>query len=292
MRLIPITLVCVLVAFPVGSLSLEREAFAEDETASPVAAPHTDTQLEEAEVFDRLKAGLDSDDIDDQLRILKWFGQWRHKKVLRELKKMLRRERDLERMAAIVEGLGNQAPWSKDAGRAVLWMLDKNDGFATGEEPFEDEDEKLQQALEAKVLIQGIRAIGKLQYKDAFDDIVGFIDHHHDFVAGETMLAFGRMKEYRALPVLQDWFNFYPDGQTFGGGSVTVDTGAPGGEDARAARSKWMRKYGGRRRQARPNAHEMLVDSLEMITGVRFEKPAELKQWMEDNEDLLKRHGV
>ena len=106
------------------------------------------------------------------------------------------------------------------------------------------------------------------------------------------MLTWGKLKEYRALDLLLEWFHFYPDGTSWGGGSVSVDTGAAGNEDSVAAKAKWRAKYGGRARKARPNAFEKLVQSLEMITGTKFGKPDELKQWMEDNKLLLRRNGA
>ena len=73
---------------------------------------------------------------------------------------------------------------------------------------------------------------------------------------------------------------------------MTVDTGAAGNTDAKAAKAKWKAKYGGRTKKARPVAWEALIQSLEMITGEKFEKPDELKEWMKENKVLLRKHGV
>ena len=56
----------------------------------------------------------------------------------------------------------------------------------------------------------------------------------------------------------------------------------------------WIRwiLHSGRAKKARPNAWEMLVQSLEMITGQKFETPDQLKAWMEENEAELKRRGL
>ena len=106
------------------------------------------------------------------------------------------------------------------------------------------------------------------------------------------MLTCGQLKEYRALKILLEWFNYYPDGYSWSGGSVRVDTGAAGNKDAKAAKAKWKAKYGGRKKKARPGAWEKLIQSLEMITGEKFEKPEELKQWMKDNKALMRKHGA
>ncbi|MHC5011866.1 MAG: hypothetical protein ACYTG6_13130 [Planctomycetota bacterium] len=261
---------------------------AEEEAEEP--QPHTDEQLEEHQVLETFEEEYGSDDMDERLRALRRLGQWRHKKVLKQLKRIWEREDDLELLAAAAEGLGNQTPFAREAGRSLVKYLEKREEWASIEDPTEEEE--LDQRLEAKVLIAGIRAVGDLGYKDGWKQMKVFIEHHHDFVAGEMMITCGKLKEYRALKVLLEWFNFYPDGYSWAGGSVRVDTGAAGNADANAARAKWKARYGGRARKARPNAWEMLIQSLEMITGVKFEKPEELEAWMEENKALLRRHGA
>jgi hypothetical protein len=228
--------------------------------------------------------------MDVRIRAVRTFGRWRHKKVMKELKRIFEREENLELKAAAAEGLGQQTPFAKAAGEILVRGLEKMEGFASRQDP--EGDDLLLQTLESRVLVAAIRAVGDLGHKAGFDDMKGFLEHHDDDVAGELMLTWGKLKEYRALELLLEWFNFYPDGHSWGGGSVTVDTGAAGNEDAVAAKAKWRARYGGRARKARPNAFEKLVQSLEMITGVKFEKPAELEQWMEDNEQLMRRHGA
>ena len=89
-----------------------------------------------------------------------------------------------------------------------------------------------------------------------------------------------------------EWFHHYPDGVSWSGGSVRVDTGAAGNKDAKAAKAKWKAKYGARARKARPKAHEAMKKALKSITGEDFEKPKQLKQWMDENKVMLKKHGV
>lgn len=252
--------------------------------------PHTDQQLKEHEVFDRFEKDYESDDMDTRIRILRWFGMWRHKKVLRELKGIWLKEDDYELRAVAAEGLGRQTPFAKKAGKELVKGLEQMKKLASREDP--EGEELLAQTLEARALIAGIKAVGELGYKDGWDDLKIFIDHYDDGVAAEMMLTCGRLKEYRALPILLEWFNFYPDGYSWAGGSVTVDTGAAGNEDQKAAKAKWKAKYGSRKKKARPGAWDALIQSLEMITGVKFEKPEELKQWMDDNKLLLRKHGV
>ena len=254
------------------------------------AKPHTDQQLKEHEVFDRFEEKFKSDDVDDQIQILRWFGMWRHKKVLRELKKIWLKDKDYELRAVAAEGMGKQSPYAKKSGKYLIDGLDKMTRMASREDP--EGDELLEQTLESRAIVAGIKAVGALGYKDGWDTLKVYIDHYDDNVAIAMMLTCGRLKEYRALPILLEWFNFYPDGYSYAGGSVKVDTGAAGNADAKAAKAKWKAKYGGRKKKARPAAWEALIQSLEMITGEKFTKPAELKDWMNKNKLLLRKHGV
>ena len=254
------------------------------------AKPHTNQQIKEHEVFVKFEEKFKSDDVDDQIQILRWFGMWRHKKVLRELRKIWLKDKDYELRAVAAEGLGRQSPYAKKSGKYLIDGLGKMTRMASREDP--EGDELLEQTLEARAIVSGIKAVGALAYKDGWDTLKVYIDHYDDSVAIEMMLTCGRLKEYRALPILLEWFNFYPDGYSYAGGSVKVDTGAAGTADAKAAKAKWKAKYGGRKKKARPAAWEALIQSLEMITGEKFEKPVELKDWMKKNKVLLRKHGV
>ncbi len=252
--------------------------------------PHTDQQIKDHEVFERFDEKFASDDMDDRIRVLRWFGMWRHKKVLKQLKKIWLRDADYELRAVAAEGLGRQTPYAKKSGKYLIDGLGEMTKMASREDP--EGDEQLAQVLEARAIVAGIKAVGELGYKKGWDTLKVYIDHYDDGVAAEMMLTCGRLKEYRALPILLEWFNYYPDGYSWSGGSVKVDTGAAGNADAKAAKAKWKAKYGGRKKKARPAAWEALIQALEMITGVKFEKPDELKQWMKDNKRLMRKHGA
>ncbi len=261
-----------------------------DEKKDEEPKAHTDAQLKEYDVFDRFEQGYAEKDIDKRMQVLRWFGQWRHKKVLRELKKIWRKEKQLELLAVAAEGLGNQTPFAREAGKALVQGLEDRDDWASREDP--EGDEEIQQKLETRVLVQGLRAIGNLGYRDGWDDIKSFIDHDNDDVAAEMMLVCGRMKEYRALPMILEWFNYYPDGYSWSGGGVKVDTGASGNKDRTAAKAKWKAKYGRRKKKARPLVWDKMVEAVEMLTGEKMSKPDELKAWMDEHERFLKKHGV
>ncbi len=215
----------------------------------------------------------------------------RHKEVLKELKRVLVKEPDLELKAVAAEGLGQQLCFAAEAGRTLAGFLTANDAWARVPDPQSPEAQQ-RVAYEARVLVACWGSVGALGWKDAWKEWKGYIDHEHDDVASAAITAFGRLQEYRALPSLLEWFNIYPDGVTWEGGSVRVDTGAAGDKDEKAAQAAWKAKYGGRAKKARPAVVDALLRAVRDITGQEFTKPAQLKQWMDDNKVLLKKHGV
>jgi hypothetical protein len=280
----PTLLVALAAALALGAARAPAE-----EVAEPDRRPHTDEQHAAArERFDREYA---SADLGERIQALARYGKWRHKEVLKVLTRTFQREADLELKAAAAEGLGHQTPFARDAGRTLIQALDGWKSWASRDEPMKD-DERIRNEDEARVLTRAIESVGKLGYKDGWKTLKPYIDHPHDFVAGATMTACGRLKEYRALAPILEWFNFYPDGYSWAGGSVRVDTGAPGNVDANAARSLWRARYGNRAKKARPNTMETMIEALKMITGVEFEKPEQLRAWMDENKLFLKRHGA
>ena len=281
MRLLAFGLLLLITCAP----SLAEEAPAGD------PQPHDDAVVKEATA--RFELDYADDDMDKRLRILRWYGMHVHKTVLKTLKKIWLKEKDVELQTAAAEGLGNQAPFAREATAALMEGIEKYEDYATRDEP-EGDEERLQE-LEARALSAALVALGKLGQKPdkkGWKVIKDLIDHNHDLVAIAMLEWCGATKEWRALPVILEWFNFYPDGYSWSGGSVSVDTGAAGNKDANAAKAKWHAKYGGRARKARPKAHEAMRKALQAITGVEFEKPDELKEWMKENKLLLKKNGV
>lgn len=253
------------------------------------AEPHTDAQVGPALEAYRRDAG--GEDLEKRIRALRTLGRWRHKDVLKELKRVLGKEPDLELKAVAAEGLGHQLCFAAEAGRALADFLKAQEGWASQTDPQSPEAQQ-RTAYEARVLVACWGSVGALGWKDAWKEWKDYIDHEHDDVASAAITAFGRVKEYRALPSLLEWFNIYPDGVSWEGGSVRVDTGAAGDKDQKAAQAAWKAKYGGRAKKARPAVVDALLRAVREITGQEFTKPAQLKQWMDENKVLLKKHGV
>ncbi len=253
--------------------------------------PHADDVVDTA--TERFEKDYALDDMDKRLHILKWYGMHMHNDVLKKLSKIYLKEKNLELQARAAEGLGNQLHNPKKASGYLMQGLEKFKKYASREDPTEEEETP--QELEATVLATSFVSLAKLDVKPdkkGWKMIKKLIDHNHDEIAIAMLNWCGATKEWRSLPMILEWFNFYPDGYSWSGGSVKVDTGAAGNKDAKAAKAKFNAKYGGRAKKARPKAHAAMRKALKSITGLEFEKPEELKKWMKDNKVMLKRKGM
>ena len=253
--------------------------------------PHDDATVKKAQAS--FEERFADDDMGKRLRILEWYGMHRHKTVLKDLSKLYLKDKNVEIQAVAAKGLGNQLHDPKKASGYLMQGIKKYEDYGSRENP--EGDDAILNENEAAVLANSLDSLGKLGVKpdkNGFKLIKGLIDHNHDAVAIAMLDWCGATKEYRALPMILEWFNFYPDGYSWSGGSVKVDTGAAGNKDAKAAKAKFHAKYGGRAKKARPKAHEAMKKALKEITGEDFEKPKQLKMWMDENKQLLKKHGA
>ena len=269
--------------------ALAPEALAGDKVEK--ATPHADDVVEKAQ--ERFEKEFEGKDMDKRLRILTWYGMHMHKDVLKDLTKLYLKDKDVEIQAAAARGLGNQLHDPKRAARVLLQGIEKYEEYGSRQD-VEGNDEVLNEN-EATVLVNSLNSYAKLGVKPdkrQWKLLKGLIDHPHDGVCIAMLDFCGATQEYRSLPMILEWFNFYPDGYSWSGGSTKVDTGAAGNKDAKAAKAKWKAKYGKRATKARPKAHEAMKRALKSITGEDFEKPKELKQWMDENDQMLKKHGV
>ncbi len=251
--------------------------------------PHTDEQVQP--VLASYERDFASKDLGKQLAALRSLGRWRHKEVLKELRRVLLREADLELKSAAADGFQHQLSHAPEAARTLAEALKAWEKWATD---VDAQDPKVKERVryEANVLASCWGSVGALGWKEAWKDWKGYVDHAHDDVASAAIRAFGALKEYRVLPQLHEWFAIYPDGVSWSGGSVSVDTGASGNTDQKAAEAKWRAKFGNRAKKARPRVVDALLKALKDITGQEFEKPDQLERWMDENKALLKKHGV
>ncbi|MDJ0975782.1 MAG: hypothetical protein QNJ98_15075 [Planctomycetota bacterium] len=280
------TLSLLLVAFSLVALLGGGTALAKGKEELP--KPHGDDLVKER--LKRFEKDYASDDMDERIKILKWISMHRHKKVVALLKKIYLKEKNLELVATAGAGLALQTSHPKQATKIALQGLEKYAKLA-GKTP-ETEAQRLQEDLEASVLVAGLTSYKALGQKIDWKKMKGFLDHNNDDVAIAMIKLCEARLEYKAIPVIYEWFHHYPDGLSWEGGSVKVDTGAAGDKDAKAAKAKWKAKYGGRAKKARPNAFKAMVECVHVLTGEKITKRVQLKEWMDANKKFLKKHGV
>ena len=268
----------------------------ESKDKAPEPKSHADKDVEDA--IKRFNSEYKLKDVDRKIRILRWIGHYRHPSVLKKLKKIVMTEKDAEIQAVAAEGFGNQISIAKDANKVVKAALQKFRKFGSREDP------KTPELIgrnneEAQVLVRLLESLAKLypydtrrHKNDGFKDLIKFIDHNSDDVACAMFEYIGTTKEYRSLPRVLEWFNFYPDGYSWAGASAKVDTGTAGSADQKAAKAKALGKAGARRKKIRPAAWQAMSDAVKELTGKEMKKPKELKDWMSDNKILLKKHGL
>ncbi|MHC4820672.1 MAG: HEAT repeat domain-containing protein [Planctomycetota bacterium] len=144
-----------------------------------------------------------------------------------------------------------------------------------------------------EVLITCCLSVGRLDYKGAISELGDLAEKHNNaFVKIEALKTFGKLKDKRALmPILRMWLK-EPQGYSWEGGEVTVDTGAPGDKDQKEAERQYKAKYGNQHR--RGGAPTMLktyvqaiAEAVKEICGEEIEGPTQLMEWMVEHKDEL-----
>ena len=146
---------------------------------------------------------------------------------------------------------------------------------------------------EDEVMINAMLSLGRLMHVKAIDDMGEVIlKHGNVFVKIEGLKAYAKMKDKAALlPILDLWL-VNPQGYSWEGGEVTVDTGAPGTEDQEAAEAAYKQKYGNQQRRGAPPTMlktyiQQIVESVFQITGEKMKVPTDLMNWLVKHEAEL-----
>jgi hypothetical protein len=111
-----------------------------------------------------------------------------------------------------------------------------------------------------------------------------------------TLELFGENKDWRTLPLLLEKFKVaMPKRVSWSTGTVTVDTGAAGDTDAKAAEAKFNAKYGagGSKMKAKAKAKARSFDernfdtqlkaAVKAITGQSFDNAFDFEDWYVEN---------
>ncbi len=242
-----------------GPVLAEEEPAVKEATAKVVK--------HELKVF---KRDFDTVDIDFKLDALIRLSKCIHKDVTKVLLKAALKDPDVFVRAEALKGLGNQVLYPDMIGRKIHPLLDQND-------------------VDPKILEQALITLRKLNYRRAWKEIIDLISHDEDDVVVEVFRTIGAWKELRACLDLQGFWDAYPTEGSWSTGSVSVDTGASGTTDQRAAKAKWHAKYGGRRKQrARPKCVKALKEAIAQMTGEPIEKPDEFRTWRSEHKAQIR----
>lgn len=145
-----------------------------------------------------------------------------------------------------------------------------------------------------------VDAIGRLKYVDSCLLLCEILRKGDDpWLLVTTVRAVGRLDDWRALPTLLELWERSPVGYSWETGEVKVDTGASGDTDQKAAEAAWQAKYGNKvGGKGKPPVMlkayiQELVRSVRLITDDEtIEVPSQLRRWMEDRREELKKLGI
>jgi len=221
----------------------------------------------EMKIFDR---DFDTVDIDFKLDALIRLSKCVHKDVMKRLVTVLYKDPDPYVKAAAAAGLSNQVPYAKEIGRKVTRILEDDDA-------------------DPKVLKELVLTVGKLDYRKAWEQLADLIAHEDDKVVIAVFNVFGKWKELRAHRQILNFWQMYPEDGRWATGTVNVDTGTSGDGDQRAAKRKWMAKYGNKAKQRpRPDCVKALKAAVLKMTTEELKKPAEFRAWLKVNKLKIK----
>jgi hypothetical protein len=239
------------------------------------AEPKVVSESEAKKVLEKFARQFATEDLDFKLEALLELVKTHHPKVAAVLLKLMKND-EMEIKVEAMRGLGRQFCYRKKLLRKL--------GFWVDEEKFEP-----------RLVAATIQAIHALDLRKLEEVILPCIDSPDDDVAISTMRALGDWKSYKVLKGLLNLWEFYPTNGTWSTGSVRVDTGAAGTKDAKAAKAKWMGKYGNRPKKARPELVKALRATANQIVGhedesKEFKKPKDLREWISENKRMLRKY--
>lgn len=194
------------------------------------------------------------------------LARYDHRLIVKQLTKLLRDKNYAYRIEAAT-GLRRLKSDPDEATRGLSRVLDPSESNGA-------------------FLAAVIRALGTFKHRPSLDKIIRCLDHKSDAVFMASVWAQGEIGSLKAIKFLQVAFetNFLPPGK---GVNVRVDTGAAGNADRAAAAAKGK----SRQKKRRPNRDKVLEElrlALKKLTGEDFEKPEELKPWIEANKKRIK----
>jgi HEAT repeat protein len=213
---------------------------------------------------------FDTPDVDFRLEALHRLSKCVHEDVMKRLLVIAGKDPDVYVRADAVKGLSHQSPFKSKIIPKLMPMLSDND-------------------LDAKIQAEAILTLGVFRWTRAWEAIAELIADDDDVVVVAALKVLGEWKELRGCRAILEFWEVYPEEGKWSTGSVTVDTGSAGDEDARAAKAKWMGRYGNKGKQrARAECVKAIKAAVKNLTGEEMEKVADFRQWCSDHKAEIK----
>jgi hypothetical protein len=291
-----------LLAASVPARADEEKAPAPAEAPPPAAAVSNVSDKVAKDELEKFEIGFKTEDLDFRIEAVERLRKTIHPTVADRLFRIAIEDSMPPVRAAAFRGLGLQKPSAKTIGPRLSRILAKTAeenrkakargdygvkvDVKTGDvDTTSDEGKAMLRAKRerGKMLAEAVRALDALEYreKDSVDALREFLTDGNDDLVAMSLAMLGKWKVWPVLPDLLDLFEIYPKEDEFSTGSVTVDTGAAGNEDANAAKRKWMAKFGDPdRRRPRPKVVKAVKKALLDITGKSFDDPKALREYM------------
>jgi HEAT repeat protein len=138
-----------------------------------------------------------------------------------------------------------------------------------------------------------ITSIGRLAHAPALDDLGDILlKNGIVWVKMDVLRAMRKINDKRALLFILELWLKEPHGYSWEGGEVTVDTGAPGDTDQKAAEAAYKAKYGNQGRKGAPPTliktyAQEIAETVKALTGDPLGTPTELMKWLCGHEKEL-----
>jgi hypothetical protein len=203
-----------------------------------------------------------------QEKAMRELAKVQHPLVADRLAKITKnQDKDLRTLAVMY--LGEQVAMPGYAGKAVLDALKRNLGDYV------------------YLMVSG-DSIESLGYRGQLVVLRDMLAHKDEAVRKNALQVIGGMKEVRMIDdVLKLMIDLKIDkGAKWEGGEVSVDTGAPGDADQRAAEAAYAERYGKNEQKGKSAGRKMrdmkplLLDTMKKLTGQEFLHTQQAEDWI------------
>jgi hypothetical protein len=255
-------------------LGVAVPARGEDAPPAPKPVPPLASTAVAKEAVAAFKAAFKGRDVAAKADAVDALGAVTHPFVVDELMKVAR-HKDPELRAAAFQNLQRQRALPDVAGKAVLALIDPKSKDVA--------------------LLTDVVDVGKaLGHRGALPSLVALFHHDDHAVVRAALDAVGDLKDVRALDAVLDLMKelHVDEGVKWDGAEASVDTGASGDADQKAAeaQAKGAAAANARRKSAARrmrSAGEIVYLVLKDLTGQAFLSGKDARAWVEKNKEAL-----